>query len=221
VRSEDERDACRAIYLTFDDGPDLHVTPRILRILRDLNVPATFFVVGNRLKKAGAAGIVTQAFEDGHTIGNHSLTHPDLTTLSVHEIEVELFTTENLLSNMGIPCFWIRPPFGKVNDAVRSVVKKIGRNMLLWDNDPRDWARASQPRSWVDSALQNVEERSLKVIVLHDIHSTTADNLEFLIGPLAQRGYRFARWEGTETERCSIQPESKMPMPISSVRCPS
>ena len=67
--------AAGAIQLTFDDGPHRRVTARILEVLRQERARATFFVVGNRLKQPGALDIVAEAIVDGHTIGNHSLTH--------------------------------------------------------------------------------------------------------------------------------------------------
>src|SRR5208337_3073845 len=138
------------VYLTFDDGPHLRVTPRILQVLREERAKATFFIVGNRLKEPGAPEIVAHAIADGHTIGNHSLTHRDLTLFSEHDITTEVVTTSKLLEPLGVACTLVRPPYGRTNNIVAKVIEELGYQLVLWNNDPRDWARESQPDKWVD-----------------------------------------------------------------------
>jgi peptidoglycan-N-acetylglucosamine deacetylase len=184
----------RLIYLTFDDGPHLHLTPNILQVLRVAKAKVTFFVVGERLKRPGALSVIAQAIADGHAIGNHSLTHRDLTRCSEKQIELELSDTARLLRPLGIEPKIFRPPYGRLNKTVVAVSRRLGYQIVLWDNDPRDWALTSQPVKWISAAIRNVQRRAATTIVCHDTKETTAKHLSQLLTNLKEKGYVFASW---------------------------
>jgi peptidoglycan-N-acetylglucosamine deacetylase len=206
----DAEDA-RVLYLTFDDGPDAHVTPAILRALHAVRVPASFFVVGERVLGRGAE-LVLEAVADGHTIGNHSYSHHDLTQLSVTEARRELALTANVLALLGIHVKYVRPPFGRINATIYEIVEGLGEKVALWNNDPRDWSKNAKPDGWVKNTLRGVADNK-RVILLHDTHDTTAEHLPGLLNELLARGYIFATMADTETEPHSIQPQFRGSMP--------
>jgi peptidoglycan/xylan/chitin deacetylase (PgdA/CDA1 family) len=183
------------IRLTFDDGPHSALTPMILDTLRAARARVTFFVVGDQLKKRGALSIVSHAIADGHTIGNHSLTHCDLTRRSDIEIALELSETTRLLRPLGIESTIFRPPYGRINKTVLGVIQRLGYQLALWDNDPRDWAPSSQPVKWITAAITDIHRRGATTIVCHDTKQSTAKHLSRLLTRLAQEGYSFASWE--------------------------
>jgi len=91
----EEKEESRSIYLTFDDGPHSKFTPRVLDVLRCQGLKATFFVVGSKLKVGPLAELVALAASEGHTVGNHTFSHPDLTTCSEGRIREEIGATRS------------------------------------------------------------------------------------------------------------------------------
>lgn len=130
------------VSLTFDDGPSATVTPRLVRILRDLHAPATFFMVGERVATApGAARLVARS---GLVIANHSYRHTDMTRQTSGEVRRTLRATAARLSATGTrPTRLMRPPYGAINDRVRAAVHDVGMIPVLWDIDSGDWRGAS------------------------------------------------------------------------------
>jgi peptidoglycan/xylan/chitin deacetylase (PgdA/CDA1 family) len=201
----------RVLYLTFDDGPDQRVTPVILKALHEAKVPATFFVVGKRVVSRGAE-LVVQAVADGHTIGNHSYSHRDLTQLSTVEVREELVLTMNVLALLGISAKYVRPPFGRANSTVYEIIEELGAKVALWNNDPKDWSRNAKPDGWVTNTLSGVGEQR-HVILLHDIHGTTAEHLPRLLDELLARGYVFSTMADDVTGQNLRQPQFRGSMP--------
>ncbi|HEU4914595.1 MAG TPA: polysaccharide deacetylase family protein [Candidatus Saccharimonadales bacterium] len=171
------------LALTFDDGPESGVTPRILDILANEHVTATFFVVGKRVP--GNEGILRRMHAEGHEIGNHSWSHPNLTKMLPAEVDAELAATQRAVIAAGVPAPRIlRPPYGAVNDIVKSHAKM---SIVRWDIDPEDWKVR-------DPALINAgimaQAKPGGIILLHDIYSETADALTPAIEQLKSR-YQF------------------------------
>jgi peptidoglycan/xylan/chitin deacetylase (PgdA/CDA1 family) len=180
---------CAAGYvrLTFDDGPNRKATPVILDTLAGRGVTATFFVVGSMA--AANPGIVRRASTAGHRIGNHSWSHPNLTTLSRAEVRSQLArTNETIQQATGTsPTEW-RPPYGARNALVEAAARDVGlTSMVLWTVDPRDWA--DPPATTVrDRVLQAVRPNS--IVLLHDgTGANTAAALPKVLDGLAARGY--------------------------------
>jgi peptidoglycan/xylan/chitin deacetylase (PgdA/CDA1 family) len=193
------RESRPTIYLTFDDGPHPVFTPCILKILRSSNIKATFFVIGRKLDSESHAEVVTAAASDGHTIGNHTFSHPNLTTCSEGRIRNEIEITGFRLRSLGIHCRLLRPPYGSTNRRVAQVVQQLGYELTLWDNDPRDWKSGYQSESqWVTNAISAVDQRNARIIVCHDIHQRTVEHLESLIKELFTRGFDFSSLRAAE-----------------------
>jgi peptidoglycan/xylan/chitin deacetylase (PgdA/CDA1 family) len=180
---------CAAGYvrLTFDDGPNRTATPKILDTLTAHRVTATFFVVGQMA--AANPAIVSRESREGHTIGNHSWDHPNLTKLDPAQVKSELQRTNDVIKQTTgtTPTQW-RPPYGATNPAVQAAAADVGlTSMVLWTVDPRDWA--DPPATTVrNRVLQAVRPDS--IILLHDgTGANTPKALPMILNGLADRGY--------------------------------
>jgi peptidoglycan-N-acetylglucosamine deacetylase len=139
------------IAITFDDGPDPEWTPKILDILKRENAPATFFLIGLPAESFGS--ITSRIYREGHEIGNHTFTHPDISNISKKFNEVEINLTEELFaSRLGIHTILFRPPYSidqepDTTDQVRPL--KIAQDMgyiIVGDKiDPNDWRENPRP----------------------------------------------------------------------------
>jgi len=173
------------LHLTFDDGPDPTWTPQVLSVLAKHNAHATFFVLG---RAAGAhPGLVADERAAGHSVGNHTTTHPDLTKLSVADITSQWQRTANVIG--GTPC--ARPPYGAVNATVRQVTTGLGYRVQLWDIDTRDWSRPG-----ADVITQRIVDGAHPgaVVLLHDggnDRSQTVAALDAALTRLDAAGWRY------------------------------
>jgi peptidoglycan/xylan/chitin deacetylase (PgdA/CDA1 family) len=192
------------IALTFDDGPDPKWTPRILDILKRENVPATFFIMG----KNGQAypDILRREVNEGHEVGNHTFTHPNLGEIPGRLTDLELNATQRLIESVtGRSTVLFRPPyFGdaeadtpeEVEPAIRA--KNLGYVMVGLRIDPGDW----KPDISVDEIVQKTIDRAERqepgnrgqVVLLHDSggnREATIEALPKLIRELKARGFQF------------------------------
>ncbi|MEW6664182.1 MAG: polysaccharide deacetylase family protein [Thermodesulfobacteriota bacterium] len=170
----------REILLTFDDGPNPRTTPRLLDTLAENNIKAVFFVLGNLLEKPEGQNILERAIREGHTIGNHSFSHVNLKALDRSKIIEELQRTHKLICDCTGGCKVFRPPYGAVNSAVSEVLLELGYTQLLWSVDTLDW-KLMKEAAWVDHAMEQIKSREDSIVLMHDIHATTVDNLPLLI----------------------------------------
>jgi peptidoglycan/xylan/chitin deacetylase (PgdA/CDA1 family) len=129
--------AARIVRLTFDDGPVRANTPRVLKVLSNYRVKATFFVIGQQARRHPR--LVKREYREGHSVHNHSYNHPDLSTLGAVGIRRELRATNRAIKAAGVPRpYRFRPPYGVTNARVRSVGASLGLIQTLWSVDPRD-----------------------------------------------------------------------------------
>jgi peptidoglycan/xylan/chitin deacetylase (PgdA/CDA1 family) len=192
-----EWDQC--VFLTFDDGPDPGVTPRVLDVLESEGARATFFVVGSRAVVASGQEALQRAVQHGHCIGNHTFSHPDLTRCSNAVVRREILATHEIIERFQPVGRLFRPPYGRLDWRIAGIVRELGYHLALWDNDPRDWAETSQPCGWVERAVSAVREHGARFIVCHDVHRSTADNLSALVRALRIEGYSFSSLAETQT----------------------
>ena len=185
------------VALTFDDGPSTSVTPRLLDVLESRGVPATFFVVGQRA--ASAPAVLKDAAKRGFVIGNHTNGHEQLPSLSDEAIRATLRATRRAIRRAGVkPSRLMRPPYGAVNDRVRSVVAGMGLTPVLWDVDPQDW----KPRTSGDIAagvLGALTPHGSNVVLLHDGVGNSPSTLAAvprIVREARRRGYCFALLDG-------------------------
>jgi peptidoglycan-N-acetylglucosamine deacetylase len=133
------REGCTGrVALTFDDGPASGVTSDLLRILHRARVPATFFMVGQRV--AAAPALARSVERGGFLVANHSWAHVDMTTQSRAQVAATLRATDRELKRVGThPTRLMRPPYGALDAAARQGIQDAGMVPVLWDVDPRDW----------------------------------------------------------------------------------
>jgi peptidoglycan-N-acetylglucosamine deacetylase len=171
----------KVLFLSFDDGPDPVWTPQILQVLAKHGAHATFFELGSM--QTAHPGLREQVLAAGNTIGNHSITHPQLTAGSPAERHHEIFDGPKS------SCF--RPPYGASNPAVRADIKAAGMVQVLWDVDPRDWARPGT-NVIVHNVLAHAHNHN--IILMHDgggNRAQTVAALNQVLPLLKAQGYTF------------------------------
>lgn len=176
------------VYLTFDDGPHPTVTPDVLRVLREYDVHATFFLVGKQV--AAHPDLVRQIADDGHAIGSHSYNHERPHQVSSSQLVAELRQTQELLREvLAQPCRLYRPPYGKLTAGKLWRLWREQQRIVLWNRDPRDYLANSawQIVSWF---RQNTLVGG-DIILLHDKCATTAQALPVLIEDVFSSGLGF------------------------------
>ncbi|GAW48585.1 MULTISPECIES: polysaccharide deacetylase family protein [unclassified Nocardioides] len=186
------------VALTFDDGPSSTVTPKLVRLLARLDVPATFFMVGSRVVAApDTARLVERA---GFAIGNHTWLHTDLTTQSKAEIRKSIRSTQEAMVDAGLhPTRLARPPYGAVDDRVRRVLAGLGLVPVLWTIDSRDWTGLT-PGQIRERVLDGVHRHRTNVVLQHDGVTNSPATLRALPGEIATlraRGFCFAGLDET------------------------
>ena len=172
------------VAITYDDGPVPGSTERLLDILKRKGVHATFLVVG---RNANAyPQILRRIRDEGHTIGNHSLDHPDLARQSDAAIAAQLDGTDAALKKQAdVEPHWMRPPYGSYDSRVASAAGSRGMALAVWDVDTADWQHRN-PTTTCQRAVEGAREGS--IILMHDIHEPTVDAAECVIDGLRAKG---------------------------------
>ena len=181
----------KLIALTFDDGPHPKYTSLVLDVLKKHNACATFFIVGERAEKLPE--IVSRTSLEGHSIGNHTYDHTELTRLSDKEIISQISRTNNVIEKItGIRPTLLRPPLGARNKHVDSIIK--GQNMynILWNVDPVDWdSKGAQLIH--NRVVKNIQ--SGDIVIMHDFYPNTVTATDMILSTLSNEGYRFVTVE--------------------------
>ncbi len=174
----------KKIALTFDDGPNPQYTPEMLAALKERNVKATFFLLGQEVEKYPE--IVKQIQEEGHLIGNHSYKHEQLSKLPMEQACSQVSRTNELIYGItGIYPSYLRPPFGDWHEKLDCEVNMVE---VLWDVDTLDWSSQNHARI-VQKVLKNVQEND--IILMHDGYETSVTAAKEIIDTLQKQGYEF------------------------------
>ena len=172
------------IAITFDDGPAAY-TEQILDVLEQHGGRATFFVTGSRVESN--ADIIKRAFNMGNEIANHSWSHARFTRISDDQIRSEIQRTSDAIRAVtGVSPPFYRPPYGSTDDRVVRVSAEMGYSIVKWTLDTLDW-RHRNPYFVYRAIIDRVEPGS--VILLHDIHATTAEAMKYVIPDLVAKGF--------------------------------
>lgn len=182
------------ITLTFDNGPDPDVTPRVLDVLGSRGVTAHFFVLGQHLATAEGKRLVARAHDEGHLIGNHSYSHsiPLGVDPRPDAVEREIVATEALLAPL-VPGPRRFRPFAAGGALGRHLLSQRavdyltahGYSCVLWNSVPRDWL---EPEAWAPRALVDCATRAHTVLVLHDIQNACLSLLAPFLDALQHHG---------------------------------
>lgn len=174
----------RCVALTFDDGPSARTTPRLLDILSAADAHATFFVLGSQAQ--AYPRLLRRVASDGHEIGNHSWSHPDLTRISASSARKQIDRTSRVIEKItGLRPVLLRPPYGARNTKVDALARAGGYSEVLWSIDTRDWENHS-PKKIVAAAKK---ARRGSIILMHDIHPDTVDAVPAVIAALRKKGF--------------------------------
>lgn len=183
----------KVIYLTFDAGYENGNTAPILDALKKHNAPATFFVVGNFLETSPE--LAKRMAEEGHTVGNHTYHHPDMSKISSQEsFQKELEDVENLyqeITGESMSHFY-RPPQGKYSTKNLQMAKDMGYYTFFWSLAYVDWLQDDQPTK--EEAFEKLIGRIHPgaIVLLHSTSSTNAAILDELLTKWEEMGYTFA-----------------------------
>lgn len=177
----------KLIAITFDDGPNPYVTPRILDILKTENVKATFFMLARNVK--ANPNVAKSVVDHGHEIANHSETHANLNKAKKSQIEREVVHSKKIIEEtIGVSPTLFRPPYGEYNSVVLDYANKSDQQLIMWSVDTLDWEHKNKNKT-VELAMSRSQSQS--IILMHDIHDTTADALSNLIHRLKNENYQF------------------------------
>lgn len=174
------------VALTFDDGPNARYTPQVLDLLYEHQVPATFFLVGEKF--AGNELLLQEMAASGHELESHTFSHPDLTTLNREQIQQEIQKTQTALKEI-LPdaCIQsVRPPYGRYTQEVEQA---IPYPLVLWTIDSGDWddPDAQKICTTVVNSIQDGD-----IVVFHDDNAETVAALDKIISELKARDFQFA-----------------------------
>ena len=185
---------CRSglVSLTFDDGPSTP-TGRLIHILRQAHVPATFFMVGERV--AAMPREARRVERAGFLIGNHSWAHTDMTTQTSAQVTATLRATDSALRRAGThPTGLMRPPYGDLDDAARAGIRAAGFVPVLWTIDSRDWESGTAPQI-AARILSALRPHATNIVLQHDgiqRSPISVAAVPLVIRGARSRGYCFA-----------------------------
>ena len=178
-----------AIALTFDDGPHATNTPRLLDMLKERGIKATFFLIGRSV--GTHPEIVRRIVAEGHEVANHTWDHKMLRSMGPEKINEELQkTTDAIVAACGIEPKVYRPPFGAINSKQqKAVMEKFGYPSIVWEIDTNDWKAPRSIAKVHDAILKDAHAGS--IILCHDIHSETVDAMPSTLDELKAKGFLF------------------------------
>lgn len=178
----------RKVALTFDDGPHPTYTEELLDGLKERNVKATFFVLGEHAELHPE--LILRMQEEGHLIGNHTYSHLQLKSGNWEEYRRELTKTNEVLSKItGSAVCYVRPPYGSWD---RAFEQELNMFPVLWTVDSRDWC-SEDPVHVANRVLEETEEGD--IILMHDYYASTVEAALTVVDRLKEKGYGFVTVE--------------------------
>lgn len=184
VRARRDYSGKKLVALTFDDGPSPETTPRLLDILYEKDVLATFFALGKMARNN--PDIILRAKKEGHTVASHTMYHQNLIRISASAVESDVSEAKSVLKSiLGQSPTLTRPPYGNINNAVRS---STGTPLILWSVDTLDW-KSRDVSAIIETTKAQVHDGA--IILMHDIYDTTVDAVPIIIDDLRKDGYEF------------------------------
>lgn len=176
------------VAITFDDGPHPRNTPRLLDMLAERNIKATFYVIGRSVDMH--PGVLRRTVAEGHEIGNHSHTHRLMTRLGVEEVREEMQRCEDAIGKAaGVRPRTMRPPYGGLRQGQRELVhSEFGYPTIMWSVDPLDWQRPG-PSVVARRLISGASPGG--ILLAHDLHAQTVDAMPQTLDGLLRQGYKF------------------------------
>lgn len=178
------------IYLTFDEGYEAGYTPKILEILKNNNVKATFFITAHYVNTQEE--LVRQMISEGHIIGNHTVNHKSMPTLTDEQIKTEVMDLHQaMLEKFNYEMKYIRPPKGEYSERTIIETNKLGYKTVMWSFAYEDWNENQQPDEGKskEKVLKNLHNG--EIILLHGNSKTNTNILDSIIKETKNMGYEF------------------------------
>jgi peptidoglycan-N-acetylglucosamine deacetylase len=176
------------VALTFDDGPTPGVTDRILDELKQRKLQATFFMIGQRI--AAAPDLARRVLAEGHEVGNHTFTHPDLTKIPDRQADAEIQQTQDVMREiMNHRPLWFRPPYLAFRQNQAAMAESRGMRIAFCSVDSRDWA---QPGEAEIVQKISAEASAGAILLCHDMHPQTANCTGQILDGLLERDFSFS-----------------------------
>lgn len=176
------------IYLTFDLGYEAGYTEQILDALKEQNVQATFFVTAHYVNSA--SDILQRMIDEGHIIGNHTVNHKSMPSLTDEEVKTEIMTLHQAVyEKYGYEMKYIRPPKGEFSERTLSISEGLGYKTVMWSFAYVDWDEDNQPseEDAMDKIISNLHNG--EVMLLHGTSKTNASIMSELIKNIKEQGY--------------------------------
>lgn len=172
------------VVLTFDDGPDLTKTPRVLDLLDRYQYKAIFFVIGARFENnSRAKELLKEIVKRGHIIGNHTIHHDErLCSRDDDKIREEIEKNAKMIEDViGVPPLFFRAPYGALCKRVKNILTEFHMTHTSWDIDPQDWKKPRDPEKNLAAIKQELSQLRQQtkplILLLHDIHEETIQTL--------------------------------------------
>ncbi len=187
------------ITLSFDNGPEPEVTPRVLDLLAQHGVASTFFVLGHKMAEPARRKLAERAHSEGHWIGNHTWTHeiPLGLNADAGAPEAEIGETQRVIGSLAHPDRFFRP-FGQggnldsriLSPAARDYLIDGGYSCVLWNSVPGDWKPGD---GWFDNALEDAARADWTLMVLHDLPDACIGKLDDFLNALRDAGHEIVQ----------------------------
>ena len=178
------------IYVTFDLGYEAGYTAKILDVLKENNVPAAFFITAHYVNTA--SDLVQRMIDDGHIIGNHTVNHKSMPSLSEKNLTDEMMNLHTAIyEKFGYEMKYMRPPKGEYSERDLSVCRKIGYTVVMWSFAYADWDEAKQPLQ--SEAIKKIIDNTHngEIMLLHATSKTNMEVLDTVIKQIKNMGYEF------------------------------
>ncbi|MCL2383625.1 MAG: polysaccharide deacetylase family protein [Oscillospiraceae bacterium] len=178
------------VYLTFDNGHEEGYTPKILDVLKEHSVPATFFITGHYLNSV--TELVERMLNEGHIVGNHTVNHPSMPDIDDDRLRAEI---TNLHSSMhqrfGYEMKFFRPPKGEFSERTLDMTRSLGYTTVMWSFAYDDWDKNNQGRQEYakNKILDNLHNGA--IILLHATSRDNSEILDYVIREIKARGFEF------------------------------
>ena len=180
----------KTIYLTFDEGYEAGYTEEILKILKQNDVKATFFLTAHYVNTQ--ENLVKQMIEEGHIIGNHTVNHKSMPSLTEEEIKKEVMDLhQSVYEKFGYEMKYIRPPKGEFSEKTLQFTNSLGYKTVMWSFAYEDWNEEKQPdeKKAREKVLNNLHNG--EIMLLHGNSKTNTNILDSIIKEAKNMGYEF------------------------------
>lgn len=176
------------IYLTFDNGYEAGYTSKILEVLKQNDVKATFFITAHYLNTQ--SDLVKQMIDEGHIVGNHTVNHKSMPSLTEEQIKTEVMDLHQAIySKFGYEMKYIRPPKGEYSEQTLNATNALGYKTVMWSFAYEDWDEKNQPDETKskEKILKNLHNG--EIMLLHATSKTNTNILDSVIKEIKSQGY--------------------------------